>query len=75
MSQCNYHHLSMEQLHFLQNLLGGIENENQMDGYAYWWIGLNDVETEGEFVWPVYGPANFTWWVLLLLHIVFYTNP
>merc|ERR1712244_95745 len=38
--------LNMEQLHFLQNLLGGIENENQMDGYAYWWIGLNDVETE-----------------------------
>ena len=54
--------ISMEQLHFLQNLLGGIENENQMDGWAYWWIGLNDLETEGEFVWPVYGPANFTWW-------------
>ena len=52
----------MEQLHFLQNLLGGIENENQMDGYAYWWIGLNDVETEGEFVWPVNGPSNYTFW-------------
>merc|ERR1712014_521005 len=24
--------------------------------------GLNDLQTEGEFVWPVYGPANFTWW-------------
>merc|ERR1712045_1082802 len=21
-----------------------------------------DLETEGEFVWPVYGAANFTWW-------------
>ena len=52
----------MDQLHFMQNLLGGIENENHMDGYAFWWIGLNDLETEGEFVWPMYGPANFTWW-------------
>ena len=28
----------------------------------WWWIGLNDKETEGEFVWPVNGPANYTYW-------------
>ena len=26
-----------------------------------WWIGLNDIEDEGNLVWPDAGPANFTW--------------
>ena len=49
-------------MHFLQNMLAQVENMNNMDGYAWWWIGLNDLEEEGQYLWPVGGPANFTWW-------------
>ena len=28
----------------------------------WWWLGLNDIAVEGEFVWPVSGPATFTYW-------------
>ena len=54
--------MNEEQMHFLQNMLGLVENEGGFDGYVYWWIGLNDMETEGEFKWPVAGPAEFTNW-------------
>ena len=30
--------------------------------YRWWWLGLNDIEVEGEFVWPVSGPATYTYW-------------
>ena len=49
-------------MNFLQNMLGIIENENNFGGYVWWWIGLNDIEEEGNFVWLVNGPANYTWW-------------
>ena len=49
-------------MHFLQNMLGLVENENGFNGYVWWWIGLNDIEEEGKFVWPVNGPANYTHW-------------
>jgi hypothetical protein len=51
-------------MHFLQNMLGLIENESLGDlgGYIYWWIGLNDIQTEGEFVWPSGNAADFTNW-------------
>ena len=32
------------------------------DGWVWYWIGLNDMESEDEWVWPVHGPANFTYW-------------
>ena len=53
-----------EQLHFLQNLLGLVENAYLQDlGWeVYWWIALNDVAVEGEFKWPVGGAANYTNW-------------
>merc|ERR1711936_123790 len=53
---------SEDQVHFLQNMLGLIENDNNFGGYVYWWIGLNDKETEGEWVWPVGGTPDFTNW-------------
>ena len=51
-------------MHFLQNMLGLIENESLGDlgGYIYWWIGLNDIENEGEFAWPSGNAADFTNW-------------
>ena len=49
-------------MHFLQNMLGLVENENGFNGYVWWWIGLNDIEEEGKYVWPVNGPANYTFW-------------
>ena len=53
-----------EQMKFLQSMLGLVENESlaEYGGYVFWWIGLNDIETEGEFKWPVGGPTNFTNW-------------
>ena len=51
-------------MHFLQIVLGMVEEENSdwMEPKGYWWIGLNDIEEEGRFVWPVGGEADFTWW-------------
>ena len=51
-----------EQLHFLQNMLGLVENAYLQDlgGDNYWWIALNDVAAEGEFKWPVGGAVNYT---------------
>ena len=55
--------VNQEQMTFLQDYLGQVEHEwGVEDGWIWWWIGLNDREMEGEFVWPVNGPANFTNW-------------
>ena len=52
-----------EQMSFLQAYLGQVEEEWEIeDGWIWWWIGLNDKETEGQFVWPVNGPTNYTNW-------------
>ena len=52
-----------EQMTFLQAYLGQVEEEWEIeDGWIWWWIGLNDKETEGQFVWPVNGPTNYTNW-------------
>ena len=52
-----------EQMTFLQAYLGQVEEElGVLGGFIWWWIGLNDKETEGEFVWPVNGPTNYTNW-------------
>ena len=55
--------VSQEQMTFLQAYLGQVEEEwGVEDGWIWWWIGLNDKESEGDFVWPVNGPANYTNW-------------
>jgi len=53
-----------EQMTFLQNLLALVESAYlpELGGEVYWWIALNDVAAEGEYVWPVGGSANYTNW-------------
>ena len=55
-----------EQMTFLQAYLGQVEEEwgepEDGPGFIWWWTGLNDMEVEGEFVWTVSGPANYTYW-------------
>ena len=57
---------SMEQISFLQSFLTEVEEEwGESDygpGFIWWWLGLNDLQTEGEFVWPVAGQATLTFW-------------
>jgi len=53
---------NQEQLEFLQSMLAQIEEENQMDGNVWWWIGLNDRAEEGNFVWPSGATPGFTNW-------------
>ena len=58
---------SQEQMAFLQNYLTLVEQQQLagMGGYVFWWIGLNDIEKEGEFVWPISKlPASYTNWDL-----------
>ena len=43
-------------------MLAQIEEENQMDGNVWWWIGLNDRAEEGNFVWPSGATPGFTNW-------------
>ena len=57
---------SMEQISFLQNFLTEVELEwgtpDYGPGFIWWWLGLNDLQVEGEFVWPVEGQATLTYW-------------
>ena len=57
---------SMEQISFLQNFLTEVEVEwgtpDYGPGFIWWWLGLNDLQVEGEFVWPVAGEATLTYW-------------
>ena len=49
-------------MYFLQNWLEAVELVHNFNGYIWWWIGLNDIEEEGKYVWPVNGPVNYTHW-------------
>jgi len=52
-----------EQMSFLQSMLSQLEEELGItDGFIWYWIGLNDMVNEGEWVWPVHGLANYTYW-------------
>merc|ERR1719264_1040673 len=57
---------SQEQMSFVQSYLAEVEAEwgepEDGPGFRWWWLGLNDIQVEGEFVWPVSGPATFTYW-------------
>ena len=57
---------SQDQISFLQIFLTEVELEwGESDygpGFIWWWLGLNDREVEGEFVWPVAGRATLTYW-------------
>jgi len=54
--------INEEQMYFLQNWLEAVELVHNFNGYIWWWIGLNDIEEEGKYVWPVNGPVNYTHW-------------
>merc|ERR1711892_1092335 len=57
--------LNMDQMTFLQDYLTQVEQQSLagQDGNVFWWIGLNDIEEEGDFVWPISGVvANYTNW-------------
>merc|ERR1711892_469538 len=57
--------LNMDQMTFLQGYLIQVEQQSLawLEGYVFWWIGLNDLEKEGDFVWPISGAvANYTNW-------------
>ena len=52
-----------DQMSFLQTLLA--EKEEQlgiMDGFIWYWLGLNDIAEEGQWVWPSGAAAEFTYW-------------
>ena len=54
---------NMDQMNFLQDVLMQVEIEAGIEaGFIWYWIGLNDIENEDDWVWPVHGPANFTYW-------------
>ena len=48
---------------FLQTLL--TDKEEQLgitDGFIWYWLGLNDIAEEGQWVWPSGTVAEFTFW-------------
>ena len=55
-----------DQITFLQTFLTEVELEwgtpDYGPGFIWWWLGLSDREVEGEWVWPVAGRANLTYW-------------
>ena len=52
-----------DQMSFLQTLL--TDKEEQLgitDGFIWYWLGLNDIAEEGQWVWPSGTVAEFTFW-------------
>ena len=54
---------SESQMSFLQEILTGLEEQLGInDGFIWYWLGLNDIQEEGQWVWPSGAQTNFTFW-------------
>ena len=52
-----------DQMSFLQTLLTAKEEQLGItDGFIWYWLGLNDIAEEGQWVWPSGATAEFTYW-------------
>ena len=52
-----------DQMSFLQSLLTAKEEQLGItDGFIWYWLGLNDIAEEGQWVWPSGAVAEFTNW-------------
>ena len=51
------------QMSFLQEILTELEEQLGInDGFIWYWLGLNDIQEEGQWVWPSGSQTNFTYW-------------